>query len=172
MWAAIRKTRRFDSTKIQRQTRLSKDFVNPFIRSLVNGGFLVQENPGSGQIGPTYKLEKDVGIHRPMIDCDGKPLEPSSAQKMWRAIKVLRNFTFKDLSLSSDVSDDTARHYLKGLRRAGYLADHVQSEGSGLKTYNLIKSKDTGPRAPQVRADGSVYDHNTKKVVYRKASSK
>lgn len=72
---------------------------------------------------------------------------------IWAAIREsIDPFSVADLVVSTGANDKTARDYLKGLTRAGYVQNLPAPHGQVAK-WALIN--DTGHEAPRVRPDGS-----------------
>ncbi|PZQ46330.1 MAG: hypothetical protein DI551_05290 [Micavibrio aeruginosavorus] len=170
VWSAIRKLKNFDSRSLQTASGQPKDVVNRYINLLVKAGIL-EKSTSPRFFAPVYKLMKDNGIQRPLVNRDGTIASPSSAQRMWIAIKILKVFNYKDVAFSACVTFETAKAYLKGLKNAGYLSVSIPKQQYALVTYRFIPTKDTGFHAPQI-IKGNVYDHNTKRYILLKSEVK
>ena len=168
IWTLIRLKKIFTSSELKQLARKSDvHMVDPLIDSLLRSKNLsiCNEKALKQPFKRVFKLTRDTGINRPAVTSRGNPARVSKSQKMWMAMKALKRMTFKDLSLIiSGVSSDTARGYLKALRRAGYLT--VSPQGTSPAIYTFLPSKDTGFKCPMLRKDGSVYDQNTKTIVF------
>jgi hypothetical protein len=95
--------------------------------------------------------------------------------RLWRAMRMLTKFTAWDLISIAGTEAEQAEpdklkgsvlRYLSALRRAGYIVVTRDREpgaaptSNGFKRYLLLPNRNTGPLAPQIRSDGSVYDPN------------
>jgi hypothetical protein len=165
LWINIRKLKKFTSRDLQQAARAKPDVVKQYLRALTFGGYL--EKKMQGEFTPAqYSLIKDNGVHRPVLTAKGDAAKPSSCQKMWVAIRVLKLFSYRDISLTAEVTNESARRYLRDLQQAGYLTIR-KAEPHAPTLYSFLNAKDTGPHAPQV-VKGKVFDHNLKKVVFDK----
>jgi hypothetical protein len=83
-------------------------------------------------------------------------------QQAWNSIRVLKRFTAAQIEATAEIQEENLRKYLKALAAAGYLAQ-VRPKQNGRPGGHAIwrLARDSGPRAPLVRYDGSgVYDPN------------
>ncbi len=82
--------------------------------------------------------------------------------KLWRSMRVLTRsqggFTRVELEVVTGASRRNIQDYLRGLMTAGYVRK-VSSRGSAHIAFYALE-RDTGPHAPHVRADWSVFDPN------------
>lgn len=82
--------------------------------------------------------------------------------KAWKAMHVLRTFTIPQLSMTSGIGRDNAKHYIYRLQAHGFVRK-VKGNCSGVagshSTWLLVRH--TGPEAPIAMRDGRVYDPNT-----------
>jgi hypothetical protein len=83
-------------------------------------------------------------------------------QKAWNSMRVLKRFTTTQIIATAGISAVNLRKYLPALRRAGYLAlDRPKRNGHVLGHAIWRLTRDTGPRAPIARGDGTgLYDPN------------
>lgn len=83
-------------------------------------------------------------------------------QQAWNSIRVLKRFTSAQIEATAEIQEENLRKYLKALDRAGYLVlcrPKQNGKPMGHAVWRL--ARDSGPRAPLVRFDGSgVYDPN------------
>lgn len=95
-----------------------------------------------------------------------------SRQRAWNSMRVLRVFSTIQIVATAEISAINLRKYLPGLARAGYvqLAQAKQNgKVQGHAIWRLVRN--TGPRAPIVRTDGTgVYDPNQDEVYPFQAS--
>lgn len=165
LWKVVRFYGRFALSDIYRNTSLSHRVVQRFIDKLVNGGYLRQSADDRKPV--IYSLIKDVGVMCPDLKPDGKPRPPSGRQKMWAAMKILKRFNYLDLSLASAVPQTEAKFYCIMLKKAEYIRV-VEKDINSIKpeTYAFNRAKDTGPYAPQIQRDHSIFDRNLSQVVW------
>lgn len=81
-------------------------------------------------------------------------------QRIWKSMRMLRQFTVADLEATAEAERSHIGHYLRALTAAQYVQceQPVQSgKRGGHATYRLLRS--TGPVAPRLSSDG-VYDAN------------
>lgn len=83
-------------------------------------------------------------------------------QRLWNSICVLKRFTSAQIEATAEVSPANLQKYLQALARAGYLVlVRPKQNGKSLGHAVWRLARDSGPRAPIVRTDGSgVYDPN------------
>ena len=89
----------------------------------------------------------------------------NARQKMWRSMRILRRFTAAEIEATAEAGTSNVQRYVKALLRAGFLRiARPKREGvkGGHPVYQL--ARDSGPKPPRVRVDGSVYDANTDEV--------
>lgn len=78
-------------------------------------------------------------------------------QKIWQSMRIMRQFTVKDLAATAECSAGEVRRYVRGLRSVGYVrivkpkTTGGSTGGSRWAVHLLVK--DTGPYAPRVRMD-------------------
>ncbi len=83
-----------------------------------------------------------------------------SRDAVWSAIRKLRIFTVRDLTMETTLQEDTVRSYVTGLRNAGFLAEAgekksgVRGIAGKAKLWKLVK--DAGIDTPRVRKDGTL----------------
>lgn len=166
LWKVVRHYKRFALVDLYRNSSLSHRVIERFVQKLVNGGYL-KEMGGDGRKPVIYSLIKDVGVQCPDLKPDGSLRPVSGRQKMWSAMKVLKRFTYQDLSFASAVPQPEAKFYCIMLKKAEYITV-VEADINSIKpeTYIFNKTKDTGPFAPQIQRDHSIYDRNLAQVVW------
>ena len=78
---------------------------------------------------------------------------PSEArERMWRAMRVLRQFRMRELLQVAEVPRKAAEKYLRGLTRANYLRVTEHARGCDGNLHTLIRN--TGPFAPRIGRKG------------------
>lgn len=189
VWQAVRRLKRFTLVDLWHETKEERATVRTYLTALERGGYVAtvdMQAPKATAIGirspalfkaQVYKLARDVGIEAPRLKRDGTPSTQGSArEQMWRTMKLLGDFTFRDLTVAatteaSPVSELDAKDYVKHLFRAGYLSLVTASTPRALATYRFVRARNTGPRAPMVQRLKSVFDPNTRKVVWQEEPS-
>lgn len=168
IWQVLRHLKKTTVSEIHGITGVNKRTTLSYLRQLAAGGYVVMTEGDHHNDPIIFELVKDGGYHRPVLDNDGKPREPSSNQRMWMAIKVFgQPFSVLDLSLASAVNERTVTAYVTALCRAKFVKQHRPGRVHQRALYLYIRSNDTGPKAPMIRRDKSVYDQNTHQVVWR-----
>ncbi|WP_165078103.1 MULTISPECIES: hypothetical protein [unclassified Desulfovibrio] len=166
LWRAMRELKSFRVPDLAQEAGidLSTYCVRDYLLGLCKAGIVeVLERPKYPGAFALYGLRLDVGVDAPRVRRDGSLVAEPVQQSMWRAMKVLREFTAQDLVASAqlaglDLRLKTAVHYCYWLARGGYLkAPKRRGE-----PYRLVK--DTGPRAPQVLQLKQLYDTNTGEI--------
>ena len=87
------------------------------------------------------------------------PMKSGARFRMWRAMRMLRQFTIADLVATAEASHANATRFVWALTRAGYLRI-VTPKRSGRKggAAVYLLARDTGPYAPRHRRDGTIFD--------------
>lgn len=168
VWAAIRKHKTgFTTELLTKECGVEADTLKTYLRGLKNAGFI--EVCGQNDVDlpyvktqfkrNVYRLLKDVGVDAPRVTREGRILEADLTQDIWRAMKILKQFSIEELTASTprQISPLTVETYCRLLTCAKYL----RREG---KRYRLILY--TGAKAPKIKRVKSVYDPNTKKIVW------
>jgi hypothetical protein len=169
-WAVIRKLGEF--TRQDVIFELSKEFgdnvnadtIKSYIQRLTRGGFVVsagRKRTNDGHSLYIYKLIKDIGNTAPRLKRDGSlSLSGAVNESLWRTMKILGTFNLAELQAASSTdtvqpSADSTREYCEHLR---------------LKRgrYTALTSRYTGPQAPIITKVDTVYDQNTRDIVYIK----
>jgi hypothetical protein len=96
----------------------------------------------------------------------------TAQDRLWRTMKMLKTFSAEDLAIHASVpgrpvSLQTARDYCNRLARTGRYLRFVERgvQGGAASLYRFVGS--TGPRAPRIGRDRSVFDPNINEVVWR-----
>lgn len=159
IWTAMRELAQRQGTFTQRDVRdatgVRWSIVREFTVQLVEAGLLSQAWDGTPGKPAHHGIQRDVGVEAPRF-VGGRIDEGSTGQeRMWGAMKALRDFAIADLQLAAEIAKPaTVRAYVRGLLRAGYLQE------AGDRRWRLLQSKNTGPRPPAVRRNGTVIDLN------------
>lgn len=93
------------------------------------------------------------------------PLKKRTARaRSWQSMRVLRRFTLPDLVATAEIGAANAKAYTIALRRAGYVRCVLaRRAGKGGHAVYML-ARNTGPRAPMVRNNGTVWDANSDAV--------
>lgn len=91
------------------------------------------------------------------------PMGPGLGRaRVWNSMRQLRTFSRPDLEATAEVNDHVAAAYVKALTQGGYLlsvSPYKRGVPGGEEKFRLVKN--TGPAAPRVLRDGSIFDPNT-----------
>lgn len=185
IWEAVRRLKRFTLIELWHETKEERATVRTYLTSLERGGYVEvveKKLPPATAIGirspsrfkeQVYKLVRDVGIEAPRLKRDGTTSTQGAArEQMWRTMKLLGDFTFRDLTAAAateaiPIHEVDAKDYIKHLYRAGYLTLVTASTPRSPAAYRFVKARNTGPRAPMVQRLKSVFDPNTREVVWQ-----
>ncbi len=178
IWDAIRALNAehngyFTVRDIADRTDIPAKTIRDYLDALYRANFVVISvgKPGNAD---AYLLVNDTGVQAPRLDKEGKPVTQGLARDhMWRTMKMLSaggDFSARDLAIVARtdavaVSETDARDYVGNLLKAGYLAiTHKAGTRGGLARYRLLKN--TGPCAPSVQRQKTVFDHNLQKIMW------
>lgn len=187
MWDAVRalqaKGKPFTRADVEFASKQAETAVRCYVCRLAAGGFIKAQGkqPRDGALCPHYSwqryaLVRDVGHRAPRLDKAGRLLRETNRERMWTALRVLKQFTPLDLQLSVNAAGGrtlpylTAKTYLQGLAQAGYLvvvSAGRTGPGSRASTYRLVNAMDTGPRSPIEQACGAFFDPNIREVTWQ-----
>lgn len=166
LWKLIRTFKRFTLSDLARQSTLDRSSIKTYLRILIKAGYVAERKAGDTKPS-IYSLIKDNGVQRPELTPAGVPKAPNGRQRMWSAMKVLKRFTFRDLSLAASVGHADAHDYCCLLRSAKYLKVLEPAKPTcNPEVYALDRTKDTGPLAPTIKRGDIIYDRNLGKVVW------
>tara|TARA_R110000868_G_scaffold225568_2_gene477827 strand:- start:32908 stop:33540 length:633 start_codon:yes stop_codon:yes gene_type:complete len=185
IWQGIRKLKRFTAAEVWHETKEERATIRTYLTSLERGGYVVEVEmraPKTGVLSRpsstrykerVYKLARDVGIEAPRLKRDGTLcIQGLVREQMWRSIKLLADFTPRDLAIfasteNQPVSGVDAGNYLGHLFRAGYLTIVEASTHQSQARYRFVRARDTGPRPPMVQRLKTVFDPNTCKIMWQ-----
>ncbi|MBI2313544.1 MAG: hypothetical protein HYU77_13675 [Betaproteobacteria bacterium] len=182
VWAEIRRRREFALMEIEDHTRVEITTIRSYLEALERGGYITPvtgshgsrkvRNPvGHFQAG-RWRLVKDIGHQAPRVTAEGEPVTQGQAnERMWRAMRILREFDYRELAYSAATEDSpirphTAKTYVIYLARAGYLQCVQPAKPGTPARHRLIPSKFSGPRAPMIQRVKQVYDPNLGVIVW------
>ncbi len=168
IWKEIRSLKTFTSKDIELRTKVLSGTVYSYLKALVKAEILHKETlPGKGGLRKNrYTLLKDIGAKAPVVGRDGHLVEDTHQSRVWRAVRILKNFTLKDIVATASQDNDPVSlaavdQYLNYLKRAGYLTKK-QNE----KTFHLNPAMNKGIQAPQIQRIRQIYDPNIDTVVW------
>lgn len=173
MWEAMRRLKRFTLADLD-HLNVERDTIKTYVRSLVRGGYLKtarQASSGGRYTPAAYELVQDVGLEAPKLRRDGSPaLQGQAREHMWRTMKMMSQFTPRDLSVTAStedvaVNEEDAKSYVKHLFAAGYLS--ALRPGKPPRTQGLYRlTKNTGPKPPMVTRAKVVFDPNLNRIAW------
>lgn len=181
MWEAMRKLHRFTALDIEHQTRCVLGTIKTYLQSLKKAGFIEivdhvhEAKHGLQSAGKwkaaVYELKRD-SLDTPRVKRNGEVVTMGTGrEQMWRTMRAIKVFTYIDLALHSSteeclVSEPDARHYIKYLKRAGYIVEIEKAKPPKPARYQFVPGSYTGPRPPMVQRTLQVYDPNINAVVW------
>lgn len=168
LWQAVRRLRTFTTPELALAARVDRrqTVIKDYLASLVRAGILRRETQASPGLFNRYELVLDSGVDAPRLRKDGTPLPDTGQVRMWRAMKILKIFSVRDLVVHASLPDapikeSTAETYCRWLTQGRYL--NLPPVEDGVVRYRLIR--DTGAKAPQILRIKQLYDPNTGEVV-------
>ena len=149
---------------VQRLSNADSASVRDFVRRLTLAGYVAvvrEEQLGSSR-RTVYRLAK-TSREAPRVTRDGRELEESVNQTMWRTMKLVKSFTVASLLQAlqeggRQTTEQTIADYCTRLARAGVLSASKGAPGEG-RTFRLVMSH-LGPIAPKILRSKLVYDAN------------
>jgi len=171
VWGFIRKKKIFTLQELQEEVHLKYDSIRDYITGLVKAGYVKQIGTTESTNGlknsvKVFELIKDVGVDAPRVRRDGTfSVLGQGRINMWRAMRILKEFSAAELSVKASTEDCTVKHstaesYIKFLLKAGYLIR--RSKG----IYFFPRSSFTGPEPPMIQRIKQVWDPNLKKIMW------
>ncbi len=163
VWKAMRRLKKFTPKEVSTESKTKQGYVSLYLRGLMKAGYVECINADDVKNrGRIYSLTKLASIMPPQIDAHGRALKKSTGAKVWPAIKVLKVFCIKDVCLAAQTEYALTQNYIQALSQAGYIKKKNSIRGHmGPSSFIFLSSKDTGPLAPCLLIDGSLYDPNT-----------
>lgn len=181
IWDEIRKQRHAFTLRslwnvIEKRRGGNMKTIHGYLSRLRLGGYITvlrhETLQGVGVIN-VYELSRDNGVEAPRLDKDGKASAPQKIEHLWRSMRILGEFSFRDLAISASteevsISEQTARRYARALADAGYLVETAAGRRQGSSTrWRFLQSKYTGPKPPILNRERTeVFDQNTRKIVW------
>lgn len=155
--------------QVHDKTNVSVRQVTDYVRRLRLGGFAkvvdeVSILPNGGKLPPArvYRLVK-CPVIAPRLRNDGSVLPEREHDQLWRAMKMVKDWTVNDLSdYCPGISTNNIYRYCRRLEAAGILSRSGTAAEKDVR-YRLVRN--LGLLAPRVLATDFVFDPNTKSVV-------
>lgn len=183
IWTAVRelakadKSGTFSALDVQDATEPLVKFgvACAYLRHLSKAGYLGEVKParpmrehGNRVSSPVYKLVKDQG-EPPRVGQTGTVQQGLINEAMWRAMKVLKSFDYRDIVASAsipgfEVAEVTAQKYVNYLARAGYFQTLRAPTRLLPGRYRLERK--TGPHAPAITRTKVILDRNTGEFIH------
>lgn len=155
--------------------------VEQYLLGLRRAGIVGEGDPvrlPGGRVAKTYRLIKDLGPEPPKVRRDGSlsDVKGDGRTRLWKVMRVLKDFDAVELSMTARVSEHTAAEYAKFLTFAGYLRiaeDHTHHPTAGKRRrWVFVEPKWTGPQAPVITKVKALFDPNIGEVVYARQTGR
>ncbi|XGV94662.1 MAG: hypothetical protein ACAF41_18170 [Leptolyngbya sp. BL-A-14] len=138
---------------------VSRSLAQRYVKDLLNEGVLkiIHYRRNGSQDENVYQLIQAVPVP------DWKKVQ-SSRYQIWSAIRILQTFRLPDLHINSEIAKSSIKKYVRYLLQTGYL-EIIEPRLNGSKSYNLyLLIRNSGPLAPIVRRNHTVFDPNSKET--------
>lgn len=165
VWEFIREMKEFTIPALHKASGIRLDALPQIVGKMEVAG-LVSTNRKTKP--HRHTLIKDVGRICPRLTKDGRDKPPTGQDRIWMAIKAMKEFTAKDMAMVAQVDSNIARNYILALVRAGYVALAKPRTANSGHVYRFIRQKDTGPLSPSMIKGKQVYDRNKQEIVWQK----
>ena len=165
MWTAIKELAangEFCVRDIMGKTEITRVSIIHALHQLVAAELLTARIDG---LRTLYRAAAELPDTMPRLTKAGKNRGTSGNDRIWVAMKPLPDFTGPELAACAAVHEEQAGRYLRHLRRAGYLVIAAPGHAGVSTRYRLRRDMDTGPIAPSVRGDKTVFDHNLNTIM-------
>lgn len=183
MWALIKEMDEagpWTMRQLEYRTNLSRGALKRFVKNLVANGFagIVGEEPVRALPPKQIFALLKRPVQAPRFGLDGKPLDETKIETLWRTMKFAKVFTSADLaSLASTDERPIPLGYVKGyvslLLQAKVLVIAAPHRSNKPAIYRLARN--LGARAPMVLEARVLFDPNANTVLVdagtREASS-
>lgn len=168
MWQAIKAcpAGAISVTELVARAKVNRSTASRYLKALTASKHLEFTAGSLGQPG-SWRLINDVGHHAPRVRADGsKVTQGEVSEQLWRAMYILKDFTFKDLiqNASIEIPEATAKDYCKRLLAAGYLRVLRKANPATSQVAFYRLTRHSGPKSPQVQRVRQVFDPNTGSV--------
>ncbi len=163
-WNAAIRLKRFTYIALKEECGVGLKTVKLIVREWLQAGKVIDMG-----LGPHRRriFELAPGVRVQPITL---PPVQTPAGNLWRAMRMLRTFTPRDLAAHAhtdvcEVSERAALDYCQMLLRAGYLKVMRKAvPGRRQAVYQLVR--DTGPRPPRERRLRAVWDDNRGEIMH------
>ncbi|TMV09849.1 hypothetical protein FGK63_01910 [Ruegeria sediminis] len=170
IWNLARVMGQFTAHDLSADSGRSVQFCKDRIGDWILLGY-VEELPERRGNKKQFKITGKSGMP-PATDRDGNRIreEGSPEGNMWRAIRMLRTFSPRDVAMHANtetvpVAEAEAVEYCRVLAKGGYLRIEVKAiAGRRPATYRLMRN--TGPLPPRVTRIRAIRDDNLGQVTY------
>lgn len=166
LWGAMRSLKVFNACELAAAAKVDRHKYNvmDYLKGLVAAGILRKTPPSFTGDFARFELALDTGVTAPRVRKNGSMVPEDGQTRMWRAMKILRTFSVRDLVVHAslageEVADTTAATYCRWLATGGYVVP-LQDE---VPRWRFVR--DTGTKAPQVLRVKQLFDPNTGEVV-------
>ncbi|MFM9902161.1 MAG: hypothetical protein ACKVOT_14210 [Polaromonas sp.] len=143
--------------------------VDDYFKDLEKAGYLKRVGGSAsapGVVGTPieFELTQRPGVAPRVSDRGAKVTQGSGTEAMWRVMKILPTFDYRDVAEAATLGDlvisaQTAKSYVVHLARAGYLAT-VRPSKPGTPARHRLE-RNTGMHAPCITRLKVVFDRNT-----------
>ncbi|PZO81636.1 MAG: hypothetical protein DI629_03605 [Mesorhizobium amorphae] len=173
MWALIKELDAagpWTMRQLEYRTNLSRGALKRFVKNLVANGFaeIAGEEPVRGLPGRQKFSLLRRPVQAPRFGLDGRPLEETKIETLWRTMKFAKAFTSADLaSLASTEARPIPLGYVKQyvtlLLQAKVLVVAAPHRSNQAAIYRLVRN--LGARAPMVLEARVLFDPNANAVL-------
>ncbi|PPR15470.1 MAG: hypothetical protein CFH43_00905 [Proteobacteria bacterium] len=168
IWTTIRSLKEFTCKDVMFKCGIERKTVEDYVKRLERGGFVqtVSEKVVNNNLSQRkIILIKDRGVEPPRLRKDGTEMPTPTTQKIWQAIKALRDFSIDEILMTVDgTTRETVSSYVKLLTRAEYLKRKGLSNSNA--RYCVVSMRKMGAKAPKVLKIKQVYDPNIDQIVW------
>jgi hypothetical protein len=158
----------FTSAVVSAETNTQRQSVEHYIARLVAGGIaeIKERIPFSGATSANvYRLLRRPK-EAPRLRLDGSTIEEPIKDRLWRAMRALRQFSRQELAFAATIDKPvpakTAQRYINQLACAGYLTVRAGKP----PVYRLKPDCNTGPLSPSVLVTEVVWDRNLRRRLF------
>ena len=120
---------------VEQKTHYQRSVIREILKGFEAEG-LIRETVRAGAVGRP-------GIYRVNKPAEGEQI---ALNRMWQVIRYKGSFELRDLIILANVKRETARAFIKSLRKGGFIMPNKPT-GRGV-FWTLVK--DVGPRRPYV----------------------
>lgn len=167
IWQAMQVREFFITSQLAKDADAPLKTTQSYCTMLVNANYLKVVVPPDRRGGheTVWRLVRNTGPLAPRTR-DGRFLDPNlvganpgSGQRVWQAIRILRQFDLEDLMIASQASRTCCAELTKVLREAGLLRRAAPPRGVHRGRICYLFVQDLGPICPLVH-EGSLWNLN------------